>query len=279
MYASSSPATNEVVASCGANSWAHRASFNPLFSRLPAPPGMLVGSSPATPARCGPSRSGTCRQRASGQLRPAVNPRVPGDDRRASHVSWRLSCRRDGPFFDDLPFELRNGAQNVIQQPPGSRGGVRTLRSTIARDAPLAQHGGDLNEMAQRPAEPIEPIEPPHHSVSPDRSAARVFARTGRAVSAPLPRRPRRRLRGPVHPFAAPLSGRPSRSARSRPDAAGRLGRPGHHPDAANTWGSLWLRFRRFGRCRRPSRSLFGGVDGTAGGVCGEQLVEGNSAI
>jgi hypothetical protein len=40
------------------------------------------------------------------------------------------------------------------------------------------------------------------------------------------------------------------------------------------SWGLLWLRFRRFGRCRRPNRGLFRRGDGVAGGVCGEQLVE-----
>jgi hypothetical protein len=46
-----------------------------------------------------------------------------------------------------------------------------------------------------------------------------------------------------------------------------------------SSWGFLWLRFRRFGRCRRPSRGLFRRGDGPAGGVRREQLVEGNSAF
>jgi hypothetical protein len=45
------------------------------------------------------------------------------------------------------------------------------------------------------------------------------------------------------------------------------------------SWGFLWLRFRRFGRCRRPSPSLFGRANGTAGSMRGEEFVEGNSAF
>jgi hypothetical protein len=94
-------------------------------------------------------------------------------------------------------------------------------------------------------------------SVSPDLSAARVLASIGRAVLA-LPRRPHRRQRVPVHRLAAPSSGRPSRSARSRPDAAGRLGRPGHHPAENGLLGLLRIRFcqlRGHRRCRRLSRT------------------------
>jgi hypothetical protein len=63
---------------------------------------------------------------------------------------------RDRPLAENVPLELRDGAQDGVEHLAGRGRCVDVLRERAQRNAPIAQHLGHLEQMPQRPPQPVE---------------------------------------------------------------------------------------------------------------------------
>jgi hypothetical protein len=102
----------------------------------------------------------------------------------ASRPGGRQACL--GALPDDVPLELRQGAEDVEDELPPGGGGVDLLGEALEADALGVQGGDGLDEVPERAAKPIETPDDegvPGRSCEMASSRPRQSAREPEAVS------------------------------------------------------------------------------------------------
>lgn len=93
--------------------------------------------------------------------RPSIQhprPTTPPPPRSSSRET------REGPFADELPLKLREGAEDVEHQLPTDATGVEILREALESDTSRVEVLDEANKVLEVPTEPIES---PHYERVP----------------------------------------------------------------------------------------------------------------